>query len=265
MPMRRIGGCALLWLTVGAGGATVTSACAHDGPAPTTLFVFDVLTPSYVGSGSTDMCLYNNDPSQRHLSLGTVDIDFVDAYVPTFLVGCQIDPQGQNTASLGVVIGQAIVRITDSQGAQLNTYTAEAEGTITFPNGTSSYGPAAAMIIDQGTMTSPSVMSAVMTGGTAHLLTYVRFTGKTSLGEYLESPEFKFPVDVCKGCLIAFPPQDVSPDVPAPNCGAAPAPGSAVAQTIDVPCILGQDISIDCSKCPSVPDCAPNGPYNNNP
>jgi hypothetical protein len=228
-----------------------------DAQAPSTIFVFDVLAPQDVTNGQ--LCSYTSDTTQAHLSMGKVDVDFVDGYVPTYLVGNQMAAQCNPTPDAeasDVLIQGAVVRITNSAGNQLTTFTRITEGAISpFSGTTPSYSPVSVLTIDSNTLTSANVMSVVTTGGTVRLVTYVRFFGETG-GISVESSEFEFPVDVCKGCLIAFPPQDVSPDYPTPNCA-----GAMTGTTLPIPCTPGQDIPIDCSQCQSVPDCAPNGPY----
>jgi hypothetical protein len=85
-------------------------------------------------------------------------------------------------------------------------------------------------------------------------VTYLRFFGNTLGGRYIESDEFEYPVDVCKGCLISFSPQDIRPGFPVPNCLGNAAAGSSTAQQT-LPCVVGQDLSIDCIQCQAIPDC----------
>jgi hypothetical protein len=97
--------------------------------------------------------------------------------------------------------------------------------------------------------------STILTnGGRVRLVTYARFFGNTLGGRYVESDEFEFPVDVCKGCLIAFTPQDINPAYPVPNCLGNGALGTSTAQQ-SLPCKPGQDLPIDCIQCQAIPDC----------
>ena len=86
----------------------------------------------------------------------------------------------------------------------------------------------------------------------------MRVYGYTLGGDYVESDEFEFPVDICQGCLIRFAPQDVDPAFKAPNCAAAQ--GSTT--SLPIPCNPGQDDTIDCSQCvqSGIADCNPNIP-----
>jgi len=263
--MKRVCGHILAGLTVLVGGASATTACVHD---DSTIFVFDVLAPQEVSNGQ--LCVYTNDTTQPYISSGVADIDFIDGYQPEYLVGNQMVPQGnpqtpQNETSY-VQIQGAVVRITDSGGHQLTTFTRLTSGTIPPLSGTTpSFVPIGVLTIDHDTLFSQAVLSVVDPGptaprGTVRLVTYVRFFGTTTGGDSVESGEFEFPVDVCKGCLISFAAQDDSAYA-APNCGLADMVNSATstttAQSLPVPCTPGQDIPIDCSQCQSVPDCNP--------
>jgi hypothetical protein len=82
-------------------------------------------------------------------------------------------------------------------------------------------------------------------GDTRRLVVYVKFFGTTLGGQYVESDNFEFPVDVCAGCLIVFSNADVNPNDKFPNCQGNP---SAMNQTVTVPC-SGQDGAVDCQAC----------------
>jgi hypothetical protein len=260
--MKRVCGHVLAGLTVLVGGASMTSACVHDN---STIFVFDVLAPQEVSNGQT--CLFNSDTTQPYISSGVLDIDFRDSYIPEYLVGNQMVPQGnpstpQDETSYVQVQG-AIVRITDSSGTQLSTFTRLTSGPLPPLNGnTPSFTPISVLTIDHDTVFNPQVKGVVDGGGVVRLVTYVRFFGQTTGGDSVESGEFEFPVDVCKGCLITFAPEDISPNYPAPNCGGAVSSTSGTVSAQPIPCVPGQDIPIDCSQCQSIADCVPNGPYN---
>jgi hypothetical protein len=85
------------------------------------------------------------------------------------------------------------------------------------------------------------------------LTTFVTFFGNTLGGQPVQTGEFSFPVDVCKGCLITFSAADMSPLYPEPNCAQNPAQTGNAPSAL--PCIVGQDLSIDCIQCQAVPDC----------
>ena len=78
--------------------------------------------------------------------------------------------------------------------------------------------------------------------------------GQTLGGDTLETNlPFEYPIDVCFGCLVSFPPDSVDTSKPQPNC-LAPLPGASGDYA---PCITGQDQPIDCRMCSSVGVCTP--------
>jgi hypothetical protein len=235
-------------------GATA-SACAHD---DSTLFIRDVLQQQLVTNGQ--QCLYTNDPTQTFISSGVLDLDFRDTYDAVYLVGNQTVPVGNpstpNTETSIITIQGGIVRITDSAGNQLKTYTRYTSATIDPLQGTDpSYSPVFLTILDADTVESFRSTVSQPQRPEVRLVTYVRVYGNTLGGDYVESDEFEFPIDLCQGCLIRFAPQDIDPNLKAPNCHAA---NATSASSLPIPCNPGQDDTIDCSQCQGIPDCSPN-------
>jgi hypothetical protein len=112
-------------------------------------------------------------------------------------------------------------------------------------------------VIDSSTVAAVKQANAMQLGprhGNVRVVVHVRFFGSTLDGTPVESDEFEFPVDICQGCLIQFSPADIDPRLPAPNCAGNPAAAGSPVQAA-VPCVPGQDLPVDCSQCPSVPDC----------
>ncbi len=255
--MNRVRGQVLSWLMVGACGAVAASACTHD---DTTIFVRDVLAPQPVAIGQS--CMFTSDPTQPFIESGVLDISFRHDYSATFLVGNQMVPEGNpstpSTETSFIDIQGAVVRITDSDGNQLTSFTALAGVTIPPAIGTTpTYAPISVTILDQPTVETPSFFDGIFENrDVKRLITYTRFFGKTLGGLSVESNEFEFPVEVCRACLIGFSSADNDPLLPSPNCNGTGASSS----TLPVPCVLGQDTTVDCSECAGVADCSPNGP-----
>jgi hypothetical protein len=267
MLMKRVWGHVLTGVALLAGGGSAFAACVHN---DSSIFVQDVLAPQEVANGQG--CTFTNAPTQTVISSGRLDIDFTYQYNATYLLGNQLVSEANSqqliTETSTVTIQGAVVRITDSQGNQLTTFTRLAAGTI-YPavGGVPGYAPITVTTIDSATAAglcapnplgqcAASSQSAQIlnAGGLVRLVTYARFFGNTLGGKYIESDEFEFPVDVCKGCLIAFTPQDIKPGFPSPNCLGNAALGSSTAQQ-SLPCWPGQDLMIDCLQCQSVPAC----------
>jgi hypothetical protein len=276
MLMKRVWGHVLTGLTLlGIGGAGF-AACVHN---DSTIFIQDVLAPQQVSNGQA--CVYTSATTQAVISSGRLDIDFSYEYQPWFLVGNQMVAEANSaqlvTETSTVTLQGAVVRITDAQGNQLTTFTRLAAGTV-YPavGGVPGYAPISVTTIDIGTTSAlcggiSATNQCAGTGtaakilnahGSVRLVTYTRFFGNTLGGKYVESDEFEFPVDVCKGCLISFTPQDIRtaplcngcPLPPIPNCLGNGALGTSSAQQ-SLPCAPGQDLPIDCLQCQAVPDC----------
>jgi hypothetical protein len=262
--MKRVWGHVLTGLSVIAAGGVVGPACTHD---DSSFFIQNVLAQQLVTPGQ--QCSYTADPTQPQVSSGVLDVDFRQQYDAMFLVGNQLVPQANaaqgRTETAAINIQGAIVRITDSSGNQLTTFTRLTGGTV-YPSSGSTPGflPISVTILDQGTVSS---QTGSIGGGTVRLITYTKFFGKTLGGQSIESNEFTFAIDVCQGCLIRFSAADINPCFTAPNCLGNSASGVGTAQT-PVPCIPGQDLGVDCSQCagtvaacnpPATPTCADAG------
>ncbi len=258
--MKRLWGHVLVGLSLLSGGGVAFVACVHN---DSSIFVQDVLAPQQVANGQ--LCTFTTATNQPVLSTGVLDLDFRYQYDPFYLVGNQLVQEANSsqlmTETSTVTLQGAIVRITDSSGNELNKFTRLAAGTI-YPavGGVPSYAAITVTTIDSATILGDSEIQAKVIGqparsGSVRLVTYVRFFGNTLGGRYVESDEFEFPVDVCKGCLISFTPADISPLYPAPNCAQNPTSTGGSSSQQSLPCIVGQDLQIDCIQCQDVADC----------
>ncbi len=116
----------------------------------------------------------------------------------------------------------AVVRIVDSSGHQLNTFTQPVGITIPASSGTTpGYSPIGMQILDATTVNS---LDVPFDGGSVDVVAYTRFFGHTSGGQYVESDDFGFPITVCRGCLVTV----------VDSC-------SASTSSTSQPCIIGQD------------------------
>jgi len=250
--MKRVWGHVLTGLVLVAAASAAVPACVHD---DSTIFVSDVLAPQYVTAGMA--CSFTADPTQPIIASGTLDVGLALNYTAVFLVGNQIVPMGNpnqpQTETSFVTLEGAVVRIVDSNGNQLNTYTQPTAATIPPSSGTTpGYVSVALTIVD-----SMTAKSFIGVGGTTPIVSYARFFGHTLGGDSVESNEFGFPIEVCQGCLVNFPAAEQSQQLPTPNCALAGASGAAATS---VPCIIGQDLPVDCSACQGRPVCSVNEP-----
>jgi hypothetical protein len=255
--MKRVWGHVLAGLSVMAGACAICSACTHD---DSSIFVKGVLAQQVVANGQT--CVYTSDPTQPMVSGGTLDVDFLHEYGAEVLVGNQLvaraNPQQLQTETSIVTIQGAVVRVTDSSGTQLTSFTYPTSGTINpGTSGTPNYAPISVILVDHNTIEQNSAIQSTVLGpptaqsGTVSLLTYVRFFGHTLGGQYVESDEFGFPIDICKGCRIQFTQADNNPACGLLNCFGT---GNSATQ-LPLPCIPGEDVFVDCSQCLEIPDC----------
>jgi hypothetical protein len=223
------------------GGAVIAApfpACVHDN---STLFIYNVLAPQFVTAGMT--CTFTADPTQPVISAGLLDSSLAAEYAPVFLVGNQIVPRGDptqpHTETSFITIEGAVVTITDSNGNQLNSFTKPVAATVPPSTGTTpGFASLGVTIID-------STTSGSLADG-ERVVSTVRFFGHTLGGESVESNDFGFPVDICHGCLVSFPPAEQNNALKTPNCANAGAAGGAAAS---MPCFIGQDLPTDCSAC----------------
>ncbi len=248
--MKRVWGHVLTGLVLVAAASAAVPACVHD---DSTIFVSDVLAPQYVTAGMA--CSFTADPTQPIIASGVLDVGLTLNYTAVFLVGNQIVPRGDpnqpQTETSFVTLEGAVVRIVDSNGNQLNTYTQPTAATIPPSSGTTpGYVSVALTIIDSGTGATFSNLK-----GTVPVVSYVRFFGHTLGGDSVESNEFGFPIEICQSCLVSFPAAEESPSLPTPNCALA---GAASSAATSVPCFIGQDLAVDCSECQGSPACTIN-------
>ena len=247
--MKRVWGHVLAGFAIAACGGAGLASCAHD---DSTIFVRSVLAPQLVSAGQS--CVFTSDPTQAYITAGKLDLELIGYYSAEYLLGNQLVAQGNpntptNETSF-VTIQGAVVRITDTEGNQLNTYTRLAAATIPPAVGsTPSYAAIGLIVVDPATA---AAFGPTASGEAVRFVTYVRFFGKTLGGESLESDEFEFPVDVCQGCLISFADTNAIADCPPLD---TPAFSSTTTETLPVPCIRGQDDPISCSQCLDFPAC----------
>jgi hypothetical protein len=197
-------------------------------------------------------CSVDNSPSSISLLQGSLDLAFQSQYRAALLVGNQLVPRGNSsqlrTETARVQIQGSIVRAEDATGAVV-------WGPVTVP-GSGFVDPAT------GADASFGVVSSVLLGSelsatlqpqlqadrnlVRHFTSVARVFGRTLGGMSIESGEWRFPINVCYGCSIVFPPEAIDPKViPVPNCDLAAATGGSVGR----PCIVGQDDVVDCRVC----------------
>jgi hypothetical protein len=232
---KRIVGSAL----VAGGAGLLASACADN---ESSIFIRQVIVPS---SGT---CAYAGDPGSAAYTEGVLDVAFRQEYVAGLLVGNQLVQRGSNekirTETSRFRVEGSEVRIETPDGEVLRgAYTVPTAGFVDPASGTTpGWGVVSSVLIDSMT---GGVLAA---SGIGRVVSVVKVYGRTLGGQELESGEFRFPISVCYGCLVSFPPEANDPtQTPVPNCLASSSSGSSV----ESPCLLGQDQPIDCRVCTS--------------
>lgn len=256
--MKRVWGHVLAGLSLTAAGVAIFTACTHD---DSSFFVQNVLAQQLVTPGQIG-CAYTNSPTQPVVSSGVLDVALRGQYDAEFLVGNQMVAQGNpdqlRTETSTINIQGAVVRITDASGNQLKSYQRLTSGTV-YPStgGTPGYTPVSITILDHDTVMGQA--GSLQPGATVRLVTYTRFFGKTLGGQSIESNEFEFPIDVCRDCLITFSQADINACFQNINCLGSSTSGSSSSTALGTPCILGQDVPLDCAVCKELSaDCNPN-------
>ncbi len=254
--MKRICGYVVSLAAVAGLAGSVLPACSTNDQ---TIFIRSLLAPSANRQGGS--CSYNNDPSQPALFSAVLDLGLTDSYTGTFLVGNQLiprgDPNSNRAESNRVHINGAIVKVQDPNGSTIREFTSLATGFADPQNNNApGYAPIGAVVFDAPT--KEIVLPSVAMKGTARtLLIVVKVFGTSVGGEDVESGEFQFPMQVCRGCLVRQDGDD-GKDAPKINCNQLPET-TATPSTSD-PCYPGQDLLTSCKNCKGNPVCDPTQP-----
>jgi hypothetical protein len=246
-------------------GGIFLPACAHD---DSTLYVQQVVFPPTPSNQLGCIYLSPNTTTPGEFS-GEFDVALASSYSPVVIVGNQLVARGDGTQARTetnrVQLRGAVVRVTDSQGSQISTFTSLTEGTVDPSQGQSpGIAQAAVTIVDPATA---ATLRAGLTNRSARktILAYFKVFGQTLGGTYVESGEFQHVVNVCAGCLVTFPSEAVNQALVTPtqptNCELGfPAGTQLNGTTIALPCVIGQDQPIDCRLCHGIAACDPRNP-----
>jgi hypothetical protein len=238
--MLRINGKALLiTLALGLGA----SGCADN---ESSLFVEGILDIS-----SSD-CVARPDASATFLSIGVLDVGLADGYIAAVQVGNQVTQQGNRdklrTETSRIHLEGATGSVFTVDGQELDF---EVIGTG-FVHPASGTDPGlAAMFVN--IVTSQQIQTLRDAGPAAWGQMVVRFRvyGTTLGGKEIESGDYDFPISVCNGCLIEYPPSANSAPAGMPyECGGGDDENTEEANV----CFLGQDQRISCTECSAVLD-----------
>jgi len=205
----------------------------------------------------TDTCTVSADSSSTVISRGTLDTAFTTEYHAVLLVGNQLVRRG-NTATLRtetsrVTFYEADVRVVDgATNNELTAFSVPITGFVDPGSGTEpGYGLASVVLID-----SASAQAAVgafsandqTVVASKELIANVIIRGQTLGGVEVETGEWPFPIDVCRGCLIVFPGEADDPTTTNNLCD--------FREDAQTNCRPGLDSFVDCRFCAgSLPIC----------
>jgi len=261
----------------GVGGLLLAS-CAHD---DSSFYVVQIVVPPVPVQNQG--CLYTaSNGTVPGLFSGEFDVGLSSTYSPVALLGNQLNARSDQlnvrTETARINVRGAVVRVTDSQGNQMSTFTSLSEGTVDPESGTTpGFGLAAVTLIDPGTAATLKADAILATrGGRKTVVSYFKVFGNTLGGTYVETNEFQHVITVCNGCSVVFtadaelqntttgcPQTCTLPNCPPgcfphPNCLAPlPAGSGGGGGTLASPCVQGQDQPTDCRLCQDKVACDP--------
>ncbi|MEO8796373.1 MAG: hypothetical protein ABI551_00685, partial [Polyangiaceae bacterium] len=232
------------------------AACASNDAS---IVVRQIVAPPQPQNGA---CVYTADPTQPLISSGTMDVGLIASYTPTILVSNQLiaraDTNNVKAETARITLQGAVVHVSDTNNNEIKSFTSLGSGFIDpGTGGTPGYGAFGVTLIDPAT--AAAIAATLQPLESKRVV--VRFTvfGQTSGGQNLDADEYQFPVDVCNGCLVAFPAGSQDEVLAAaekkPNCKATSSSSSSGSTTI--PCVIGQDQAVDCRLCQGKPACDP--------
>ncbi len=227
-----------------------------------TIFIRGVLAPSANRQGGS--CIYNNDATQAVLFEPLLDVGLTDSYSAVLLIGNQLiprgDPQNNRAESNRVHITGGIVKVATPDGTLIREFTSLASGFADPQNNNSpGFAPIGLVLIDAPT--KDILLPSVMQKGTSRtILMTVKVFGTSLGGRDMESGEYQFPMQICRGCLVKQDGTDFSNAMthPLPNCDTAPE--ATTTTSTSGPCFVGQDLPISCKNCPGIDVCDPKKP-----
>jgi hypothetical protein len=209
-------------------------------------------------------CTTDNSPSSLSIGRGSLDLAFQRQYRATLLVGNQLVPRGNSsqlrTETARIQLQGAVVRAEDTNGnVAWGPVTVPGSGFIDPASGAdATYGVIDTVLLGSD-LTTPLAAQLMGDKGLIRYFTAIaRVFGRTLGGMSVESGEWRYPINVCYGCSIVYPPDAIDPKaMPIPNCDLPFMTG----MTGTKPCIVGQDDTVDCRVCkeshPSDPLCEP--------
>lgn len=227
--------------------AGVAPGCADN---ESSLFIRQIQVPQASAGGG---CKVDSSPTSTARMTGVLDVAIGSQYEAALLVGNQLVDRGSRndlkTETSRIRLEGSEVYVTDSSGRQIaGPYTVPGTGFIDPASGANaSYGVLHSVLVDSVAVAKlKSELSAQPRGTVRRVTAHVRVFGRTLGGQEVDSGEWAFPLEVCYGCLVSYPPEANNQTLqPQPNCMNPATDQSSLPE----PCNLGQDEPVDCRVC----------------
>lgn len=204
------------------------------------LFVVGVLAPD------VNSCTVKAQRESTLVTKGVLDLAFTSSYTAILLVGNQLQtaastpsaPQTERVSLRG-----AEVALTTASGAPLGMYSAVGTGFVDTAADMSAYGSIAVTIVPA------TLYEGVSLQGEQPIVATVKVTGEALDGTLMTSSALTFPIDVCVGCLVQYPPDAADPTLSAGSTYECATHDTSGSHSTPAPCIIGQDTAFSCTLC----------------
>jgi hypothetical protein len=184
-------------------------------------------------------CIAKPDPMATSLLSGVLDATVRSRYDAAILVGNTLPADHE-----AIVLDRAHVEIRDRDGVVMSTKEVPTGGFVAHHGAElGGWGVATATLLDAEDVAALVPGSQTLANGTVTLSARIRVEGLTLHGVRHVSTPFELPIDVCRGCLIAYPLAADDPQEPGYQCASTEPFGEPQ------PCWLGQDGWVDCRAC----------------
>lgn len=194
-------------------------------------------------------CTYPASMDASFLPSGRYDLGFFGSYQVGLVLGNQMASRGvkaqSRTETSRIMLEGAEVRLVTGNGELFalennpNPFSAPGAGFVNVGNGSEpGYGVLSVVVIPADD--SPTARQALYNAG--YLIAEIKAFGHTLGGQAVESNVFKFPIEICYGCLVTFPSKELS--AVTGECGV-----SSDSETAAAPCVWGQDEQVVCTAC----------------
>lgn len=199
----------------------------------------------------TGGCNFQVDSDLLLRASGQLDLTLARSYRAPLAVENQLiirrDELNARAESNYGVFTSVDVRTLDAAGATVSAFTTTVTQSVVAP------GVQRAVVFTD--MLDPNLMNK-LAGELKYresrdFVTYVKLHGRTSGNKEVVTDEFQYPIRVCNGCLVTFPPASRDASIARPNCLSAEQPDE------EAPCSIGSDDRVDCRFCRGVAACDP--------